>query len=1563
MSIQRSQSEQQWYSEVEPLKIGTKSIPKSALNRKNSKVKGPREFSPVIGGTKKTIKKAVTFDQMDEIIQYHQPSPEPEMEAFDEDQEYEEDYEFADNLYSRPLPSLPIETMDKSASAPNLSIHNDITDARLTPAERTTAAMDVSSPQPVFVPGHKHGDSWRGSWGALHESLSIGRQSSVRSADDSVEDEGVNFLDNLPAPTRKESLLDEQRRPQTTVHVKQPQQSAPEPKKVSLPELDRTYSQRRRAIRTMLDGVNNANQHNKVQSIPEEDERDSEDRESSMEEIIEKVEAAVRASQSPSQQHQLQDNAGTLPAKEADTLSQDNKRDDVPSDSVVAGPQTRPQHHPIPTPLLIQESTMFHQELPHMDVCMSPSLEDVSMVGARVDSVQRVSSAAGTPKLTEVSVTPTLEEIATSPFSLESSNANWGQLRTSTPSQHPPLPVNIQRAPSPIPIENEAPAVPNVPETPSVKPVLNTITEGNETSTGPSNETMTKESSTIIQPLSTVSDWTETGRARTTVVDDQRSTTSPGDMPSAPKTVENHTTPTPSASGQSKTNVADPSFDFTIPILPDETLDLSRGENTHVNSEILPPSHILSELDSPPTVRSQPQVPPHGETSHEISNDTGIKASPAQDPGTSSDYNSKRFSADSFMDSTQEGQVSIMATEPTSSRAVYVQIPQKASSEYENSRDSGISHTSNIAPELPAHSECSEQSFPVAQLSVSDSSEVHPDISTPDAGNVQHSRSLDIAANFSSPQSSPLLEKQPRQHLLVPPQLDSDLSESEDSVHEDHDFAIPRTESDWVTDNEGTPRTTTLEDISSLPGRLPSHPQLPTGTSTDSNMGPGFPSAGSSAFPGSATTTRTSTFGMSLDPSFCDESVFSAGMGQSLDDFNSELAQYTSPNEAEEARKNRGYILRENDSVIMASLGEDDFRASRQSSRAGRASSVGQHGSKRRGGYVNRLHSSSEFTSSSWVDEGPALPTHDELPEQSFDFDQSLSVPKRMSRLNSIDPPSRIASTNGGSFSNVRGSSSSQTFRRYASLNNATSLPQLPEEKDRSDILIEPDMKELPPPPMQERREASHSETPLQTETHEVDLPPIHPTEAALSEQEEVDSDAIPEPLEAFHTPEVTAEPEDISDDPIAEDAGVDDSGNKRYPSVLRGPKIVKPSVVKQEKTEPEKGVLKQSTSSGPSILVGSPNRSVRPTSMLPNSNVRNVKPEVGETETAPQRRFRERHRSAPAMLVPQEKGHLFIKINEVSNLVVPALVRPDASVAVTIDNGEQLITTSRSKMDTCTRVNQEYDLAVKDGLTCFLTVRLTRDIAAPNPPKLEQRRSLTNFFRRKPKAKAPKPQSSESDDAWNDWVASDGTLGLTEIKFSEIKQYAFGRPYSASLVCHNRAGSHPTCCLKVTMMYIPRMSRADVMPRSMEQAVKEIESAKTTLVTAKTGYMLQTGGDCRRTRRRWFILDDDMLISHSESTHKPRATINLRKAVQVIPSIHRSDTFEILFKNGATIAFQAEEDREGWIKAFESTIHNKRNRSSWVSLVLYSPPQRSMQACSNNAAFSTPNMMATQVV
>lgn len=199
--------------------------------------------------------------------------------------------------------------------------------------------------------------------------------------------------------------------------------------------------------------------------------------------------------------------------------------------------------------------------------------------------------------------------------------------------------------------------------------------------------------------------------------------------------------------------------------------------------------------------------------------------------------------------------------------------------------------------------------------------------------------------------------------------------------------------------------------------------------------------------------------------------------------------------------------------------------------------------------------------------------------------------------------------------------------------------------------------------------------------------------------------------------------------------------------------------------------------------------------------------------------------------------------------------------------------------------------------------------------------------------------------DSWSNYVAQDGSFGRAYVSFSQFEDDIYGAPKTYDIPCYNewtvvpsppgslrtddmrsvsgssqqssssltrRRTPYPIAMLECQMLFIPRGEKSEPLPTSIKDSLAELAFIKQQIELKKQeemeekqaeaeaeekrreresrgtivkGNLSQLGGDCKYWRRRYFKLNIGTftLMAYSETSHKPRVSINLKKAVRVI--------------------------------------------------------------------------------
>lgn len=354
--------------------------------------------------------------------------------------------------------------------------------------------------------------------------------------------------------------------------------------------------------------------------------------------------------------------------------------------------------------------------------------------------------------------------------------------------------------------------------------------------------------------------------------------------------------------------------------------------------------------------------------------------------------------------------------------------------------------------------------------------------------------------------------------------------------------------------------------------------------------------------------------------------------------------------------------------------------------------------------------------------------------------------------------------------------------------------------------------------------------------------------------------------------------------------------------------------------------------------------------------------------------------------LFESDRGRLFVRVVCIKDVKLPDIDSHNAKVCMVLDNGLHSITTPYQTLGSkLTKVGQEFELVVGKNLEFILTLKskwpkpaaivplagsesssknlaptsslhTTKSITSVSTQSSSKRHGFAKLFgRSKDKHVAPPAQPGRyhhakqnssvtpqqapepNPDAWTKLTARDGSFGRAYISFSQYEEEIYGASRKYSIPCYNewtvdpenglgtKKSPYQIATLECQLMFIPRGSKKEKMPDSIQEAEaqiekmrkyleqkaieeeeerkkkealekeKELEKEKRAASTIDKdpnepdiiikGCLSQLGGDCKYWRRRYFKLNGvtHTLTAYSETSRKPRVAINLGKALRVI--------------------------------------------------------------------------------
>lgn len=373
----------------------------------------------------------------------------------------------------------------------------------------------------------------------------------------------------------------------------------------------------------------------------------------------------------------------------------------------------------------------------------------------------------------------------------------------------------------------------------------------------------------------------------------------------------------------------------------------------------------------------------------------------------------------------------------------------------------------------------------------------------------------------------------------------------------------------------------------------------------------------------------------------------------------------------------------------------------------------------------------------------------------------------------------------------------------------------------------------------------------------------------------------------------------------------------------------------------------------------------------------------------------------------PTDRGRLFIKINALQELQLPMDYGRNPHFTMTLDNGLQSVRTYPIKFHETSKgagINQEFELLVGDKLELIMTFtghmdplpvekkqEVSRSVpssptkSAPESPKKKRFSFFSSPKKKKhqstasisapvdsPATTPAKELEQSSRDVWKHYTGENGEFARAYIDEGEFERDIYGRPKTYLISCFNewsmekvplKDGTTGTIRgmkmakkppfriggLQVTMMYVPKVTRNETIPKSMKECVTELQRASQFRDPRTQGNLTQQGGDCNYWRRRWFTLEGDSLTGHTEEGHKVRNIINMGNVRQIIemdkvqdeedPCINAERAFRLVFKDGEKVNFYADsvEEKNMWVQNIGlSMVHCCGKIRNWVDMVFH---------------------------
>ncbi|ODQ80574.1 hypothetical protein BABINDRAFT_160836 [Babjeviella inositovora NRRL Y-12698] len=366
---------------------------------------------------------------------------------------------------------------------------------------------------------------------------------------------------------------------------------------------------------------------------------------------------------------------------------------------------------------------------------------------------------------------------------------------------------------------------------------------------------------------------------------------------------------------------------------------------------------------------------------------------------------------------------------------------------------------------------------------------------------------------------------------------------------------------------------------------------------------------------------------------------------------------------------------------------------------------------------------------------------------------------------------------------------------------------------------------------------------------------------------------------------------------------------------------------------------------------------------------------------TEPQEIVAQEAKASGAAVEPQasegsenvERGRLFFRIEGLKNLQLPEIAKHDGTFSVVLDNGIHCIKTPEYKLGAQSAVGQEFELVVGDNLEFILTLKARYEkfrlplVEVKETVQVKLKHRLSRMMGGKDTMIVTKLVEKKVHDPWLEKIATDGSFARCYIDFEQYEKKVTGKVSTFDITCFNEwetiknPMSGENLCrepyrigqLEVKMLYLPRSSPSEVLPSSIKDAIESLRFVKEGVDIRHEGYLYQEGGDCDSWKRRYFKLSGTELIALNEKSKKPRAKINLQKALDVVwvgkanvdtttvrnfsDMLLVDNCFKLKFNNGEVIDFGADNPEEWreWTGVLEKIVSkNLFRRQSWVKLM-----------------------------
>ncbi|AAS54185.1 AGL306Cp [Eremothecium gossypii ATCC 10895] len=350
-----------------------------------------------------------------------------------------------------------------------------------------------------------------------------------------------------------------------------------------------------------------------------------------------------------------------------------------------------------------------------------------------------------------------------------------------------------------------------------------------------------------------------------------------------------------------------------------------------------------------------------------------------------------------------------------------------------------------------------------------------------------------------------------------------------------------------------------------------------------------------------------------------------------------------------------------------------------------------------------------------------------------------------------------------------------------------------------------------------------------------------------------------------------------------------------------------------------------------------------------------------------------------------QDNGQLYFVFVGIEQLALRDIERHSAECSIEFDNGNNVVQSEWLPLPKSgsMSLNQEYSVIIAEESLPNMIITLKCRYKSPKKELVEITEKVPLKSKccglGKPKYKQVKKLlRREMDfDEWDYKIAQDGSFArckeqideellknvrykkqqfrwtlLSEWERDHSKEHKRKRAWELP-----RLPAHPAGALVVDMCYLPRTSRFEKFPKTLQIARRVVNKFKEQKAIAMEGFMWQEGGDTEVLKRRYFTLNGTQLVAHHEITKKPKAMINLLRVEKLLTEAEISremlssssrcftdlvllhECFVLFFENGEEIMFNPDTKTEKleWIEKLRKVIELNRFHQPWVKKFLNS--------------------------